>query len=194
MGTAANHRTGPELFPLDSGSQMGSQRGMEKEMLMTEDSGTSSSRIELLEAEIEELGSLLDNEKSKTNLLNEELEQSLQELEGLKIEGQRDLSEKEDALIEIERQLLESKDESRQLKEALDQMEEGVELGRYEHLEQQKQWSSQLEEAEQQKQASTAQLLAVQEQFSAQSNRQVEGMGVPSDCAVCLSFGLSSRS
>src|SRR5947209_19731713 len=82
-----------EALQIDPRYQSGSQTGIEHEMLVNEEPGTCPSRVELLEAEIGEFGSLIESEKSKTKALGQQLDQSLQKIERLMVEGRDDLIE-----------------------------------------------------------------------------------------------------
>jgi chromosome segregation ATPase len=163
-----------EALQIDPSYEAAYQTSLELEISVKEESGDPS-RIELLEAEVEELESLLDSEKAKNQTLRDELDQLFQEKERLAAASQNDLSEvrsefdvckssldiatrelqeKEDAMAEVEEELLLSKQQISQLHE--------------DRLEQQELWSYQLREAERQAQADTA-------QFVEQVNGQIDG-------------------
>jgi chromosome segregation ATPase len=163
-----------EGLQIDPRYEAAYQTSLEAEISLKEESGDPS-RIELLEAEVEELESLLDSEKAKNQTLRDELDQLFQEKERLTAASQNDLNEvrseidvckssldiatrelqeKEDAMAEVEEELLLSKQQISQLQE--------------DRLEQQELWSYQLREAERQTQAAAA-------QFVEQVNGQIDG-------------------
>jgi chromosome segregation ATPase len=163
-----------EGLQIDPRYEAAYQTSLEPEISVKEESGDPS-RIELLEAEVEELESLLDSEKAKNQTLRDELDQLFQEKERLTAASQNDLNEvrseidvckssldiatrelqeKEDAMAEVEEELLLSKQQISQLQE--------------DRLEQQELWSYQLREAERQTQAAAA-------QFVEQVNGQIDG-------------------
>jgi hypothetical protein len=182
----------------------GINRVFRYELETNKDQTNAPSQVELLEAEIEELESLLDGEQSKSKQLQDELNKFTQDMENLKIEHEKDFQEteivletcmlrldkgdqrmvemtqkmidKDNALSRVEMELLESRKVSQNLKQECDRTQQDLSIARAHQLQQEKQWSNKLATVERDKQSFASQLAIQQaERDTAMSTQQDEG-------------------